>query len=141
MVNRFDSFHKEYGVKLEEYRKYHDDLSRKTEGMKIPESEKKLYDYLMAQDKIWLDWQQLDENKRTSFNITYNQLIKRVLELNRNNSELIITQEADDILLACTHQYIEMENTLNIYQEIFKQYYRTYREAHILLEKCLKIIK
>ncbi|CAM4254099.1 Phage abortive infection protein [Zobellia roscoffensis] len=141
MVSRFDLFHKEYGVKLEEYRKYHDDLSRKTEGMQIPKSEKKLFDYLMAQDKIWLDWQQLDEKKRTSFFITYNQLVKPVLELNRKNSDLPITQEADDLLLACTHQYIEMENTLNIYQEIFKQYYLTYRQARVILKKCLEIIK
>jgi len=141
MINRFDSFHKEYGINLEEYRKYHDDLSRNIEGMEIPKSELTLYNYLMAQDKIWLDWQQLDEKKRTSFFITYNQLVKPVLELNRKNSDLPITQEADDLLLACTHQFIEMENTLNIYQEIFKQYYRTYREAHIILEKCLNIIK
>jgi hypothetical protein len=141
MISRFDSFHKEYGIKLEEYRKYHDDLSRKTKGVEIPKSEKKLYDYLIALDKIWLEWQKLDEKKRTSFFITYNQLVKPVLELNRKNSDLQITQESSNLLLACEFQYIEMENTLNTYQKIFKQYYQTYRQARILLKKCLEIIK
>jgi hypothetical protein len=141
MVNRFDSFHKEYGIKLEEYRKYHDDFSRKTNGTLIPKSEIKLYDYIMTLDKIWLDWQKLDEKKRTSFFITYNQLVKPVLELNKKNSGIPITQESNNLLLACAFQFIEMENTLNVYHKIFKQYYRTYREARVLLKKCLKIIK
>ncbi|MEN8191894.1 MAG: hypothetical protein ABFS12_03700 [Bacteroidota bacterium] len=140
MVSRFDIFHKEYGVKIEEYRKYHDDLSRKMEGKKFSKSEKQLYNYINAQDKIWFKWQQLDEKKRTLYFITYNQLVKPILELNRKNYNLPITQEADDLLLACTNQYIEMETTLKIYQEIFKQYFRTYREARIILKKCLEII-
>lgn len=140
MVTRFDVFHKEYGNKLEEYRKFHDDITRKINGVKFPASEKQAYDYYMTLDKIWVDWQKGDEKERTRFFVTYNHLIKPALDLNRNNPQVDVTQESNNHLLACTHQYIEMENTLKIYQATFKNYYENYRASRRLFKKCLDII-
>ena len=41
MVSRFDVFHNQYGNKLEEYRKFYDDVSRQINGVKFLDSEKK----------------------------------------------------------------------------------------------------
>ncbi len=138
MVSRFDVFHKQYGNKLEEYRKFHDDVSRQINGVKFPVSEKQAYDYYMALDKIWLEWQNAED--RTNFFVTYNQLVKPALNLNRNNPQIQVTQESNNHLLACTHQYIEMENTLEISQKTFKNYYENYRTSEKILKKCSKII-
>lgn len=141
LINRFDTFHKEYNKRLDQYRKYHDDLNRRTNGIHFPDSQKNVHAYLMIQDNIWQEWQQLDEKERVSFHITYKQLVEPILDLNRKNSNVIFAQESDDVLLACTHQYIEMENTLSIYKRIFKGHFFNYREARRILKKCGRLIK
>lgn len=141
MMSRFDIYHKEYGLKLEEYRKYHDGICRELNGKQIPTSESQLINYLKLQDKIWVDWQKIEETKRTAYFITYNKLVKPQLELNRLNQNIDLTEESNNLLLACTHQYIEMENTLVIYQKTFKNYYRNYREGCLILKKCIVILK
>ncbi|TDP60705.1 hypothetical protein [Flavobacterium dankookense] len=141
LVNKFDFFHKQYNTHLEEYRKYHDDLNRKYNGFRFPPTQRKLYEFLMAEDRIWKNWQDLGEENRTRFFVTYNQLIKLVLDLNKQNSDLEITQESDNLLLSCSFQFIEMENILNIYQLKFKQYHDNYKKSHRLLKKCLELIE
>ena len=92
----------------------------------------------MTLDKIWVEWQKCED--RTNFFVTYNQLVKPALELNKNNPQIQVTQESNNHLLACTYQYIEMENTLKISQDIFKNYFENYRASRKLLKKCLEII-
>jgi hypothetical protein len=141
MMSRFDIYHKEYGVKLDEYRKYHDRICRELNGKPIPTSETQLIKYLKLQDNIWVDWQNIEQTKRTAYFITYNKLVKPQLELNRLNQNIDLTEESNNLLLACTYQYIEMENTLDIYQRTFKNYYRNYREGCLILKKCIAILK
>lgn len=141
MMLRFDVFHKEYNVKLEEYRKYHDSFCREIYGQNIDKSNSELIIFLESLSKIWYDWLQMDETKRTAYFITHDNLVKPILELNQLHKSINLTAESTNLLLACSFQYIEMVNVLNLYNYIFKNYYRDYRESNIILAKCISILK
>lgn len=141
MMSRFNEYHSRYMEALDDFRKVHDDFKRRTNGMIIPKSEKRVFDYIKAVDQIWLEWQKMDEKDRTAYFNTYNKLVMPMLELNRKNSDVPYTAETDNLLLACTYQYIEIENTLNIYNRTFKNYYWNYRHQKRILEKCIELIK
>lgn len=141
MMLRFDVFHKEYNVKLEEYRKYHDSFCREIYGQNIDKSNSELIIFLESLSKIWYDWLQMGETKRTAYFITHDNLVKPILELNQLHKSINLTAESTNLLLACSFQYIEMVNVLNLYNYIFKNYYRDYRESNIILAKCISILK
>ena len=141
MMSKFNAYHNRYMEEIENYRKAHDDFMRRTNGISIPKSEQKTFDYIKAVDQIWMEWQKMDEKDRTAYYNTYNKLIVPMLELNRKNSDIPFTAETDNLLLACTHQYIEIENTLNVYNRTFKNYYWNYRHQRRILEKCIEWIK
>lgn len=141
MIMRFDGFHKQYNEKLGEYRDYHDDFGNRMNGTQIPNTETELIKYLDDLNEIWKTWKDLDEKTRTGFYVTYNNLIKPILELNNNNPNILMVQGSTSILLECSHQYMEIVNILSVYERTFRNYFWNYRSAKRLLEKCLKIIK
>ena len=141
MMSRFNEYHNRYMECIENYRKAHDDFMRRTEGLHIPSSEQKVIDYIKAVDKIWLEWQKIDEKERTAYYNTYDKLVTPMLKLNRKNSDVGFTAETDNLLLACTHQYIEIENTLKVYNRTFKTYFWNYRHHRKILEKCISLMK
>lgn len=140
LPQRFGKYHERYGDKLDTFRKFHDELAAKTEGMVVTDENKEEAEYLQAQDRIWYDWQQLDESNRTHFHTTYTNLVVPSLALNKKYQQLPYILDSNNILLECTHQYIEIENTLRVYNKVFKDYFWSYRHAHLLLAKSLEII-
>ena len=137
MISKFNEYHNKYNDALTSYRKVFDDLMRDTNGTKMP---KKEATFLMSQDAIWHKWEQLEENERVKYHITYNQVVKPILELLRNNSDLQITKIFDVELLDCAHQYIQMETLLKSYHTQFYSHYLTYRASRRSLKKASEII-
>lgn len=128
-----------YNSKLEEYRMYHDRLTEVIKNKDVKEMDTEVYSYLKKQDEHWVSWQNLDENNRTTPYMTYNYIIKPILQLNRE-STLPIARESDDFLLGCTNQYIELENVFDTYKKVFKNYCWYYRKSYRVLIACLKLI-
>lgn len=137
MVSKFSEYHGKYNNALTSYRKVFDDIMRDTNGTKMPKKDAK---FLMDQDAIWHKWEQLEEDERVKYHITYNQAVKPILKLLRENSDLQITKVFDVQLLDCAYQYIQIETLLKNYQMQFYSYYLTYRASRRLLKKATEII-
>jgi hypothetical protein len=96
--------------------------------------------FLQKEDEIWFLWQELGEIRTHHF-YSYNNLVLPLLELNRSECDLEITLEYGKILVQCGIEYRQLENTINSYNHIFKDYYLGYRRDHKLLKKYLELIK
>lgn len=138
MVSKFSEYHNLYNSSINKYRKFFDDVMRDTDGKEIP---KKLAQFLMAQDKLWHKWEQQDETERVKYFVTYNQIVKPVIQLVKDNSDLPITKEIDVALLDCAHQFIQMDTLLKNYHEQFYVHHIAYRASRRSLKKTLKILK
>jgi hypothetical protein len=137
MVNKHIEYHNKYKDALGKFRLNFDHLMLKVDGKKIPsEISLELAEYIKKQDLIWFQWQELDENKRTDYNITYNTVIKPSLDLVKEYYKLEITKVFDKDLLDCTHQFIQMDALLKNYKNQFYSHYLSYR----IVRRKMKII-
>lgn len=148
IVQELEEFNRKYEVagqryneSLEAYRVFHDNLARDSEGMQLPSTESRLYNYLTTQDSIWFAWQQIEPERRTHPSITYNNLVKPISDLNKRNIDLPLALQTEQVIIACINQYIEIEGIFAHFYSVFKQYYFTYRSSRFILKKCLDILE
>jgi hypothetical protein len=137
MITKFTVYQNKYNESLLSYRKFFDDIIRDKNGKELP---KELANFIVAQDKLWYKWEQKEESDRVKYFVTYNEIVKPVIELLKVNSSLPITKEIDVALLDCAHQYIQMEALLHAYQDLFYSHYMSYKASRRSLNKILKIL-
>ncbi|MCT4666034.1 MAG: hypothetical protein N4A45_12465 [Flavobacteriales bacterium] len=137
MVDKHIGYHNKYKDALGKFRLNFDHLMVEVNGKELPS---KIAEFINKQDLIWFDWQNLDEDKRTDYYITYNYVIKPSLDLIKEYYELEITKVFDKDLLDCTHQYIQMQALLNTYKNQFYSHYLSYRTVRRKMKVINRII-
>ena len=134
MMEGFNKFHKEYRIGLDRYYKYYDESSISMNGVKKTAENEEDIDYLIKQDNIWRDWQKLDPDSRTAYHITYNEIILRMMDLNREYPNSKFAQKSDHDILHCLHQFEEIKNVLMVYRAKFKGFHEQYQKSKNILE-------
>ena len=127
----------QYNYYLEKYRELKEQEQHRFR--KEPISDNKTKIFLKKEDEIWFSWEDLGEIRTHHF-YSYNHFVLPILELHRTYSHLSITLECAQVLVKCQSKYYEMENIIDYYNSIFKDYYLGYRRDHKLLKKYLELI-
>ncbi len=150
MLEEFENFHKiflvheiQFSKLMEELRKLNDDYFSQFIGRKIFKSEfkdERLFHYLINRDKIIKEWQNHDKSTRKHRSVVFDKIVKPLRKLNKQNQDLEITMELNNILINAEHQYEEMKNILKVSHTIFYNYYRNYWSSFKIINKCLEII-
>ncbi|MBZ9626650.1 hypothetical protein LB450_00915 [Psychroflexus sp. CAK1W] len=131
-----------YNFNMEKYRELKELNHHKymVESVSNKEKDIEIKLFLEKENEISYSWADLGEI-RTHYFYSYNNLVKPLLELNREQSDLAITLEYGKILVQCELEYQQLESIINSYNHIFKDYYLGYKRDHKLLKKYLELIK
>jgi hypothetical protein len=139
---KFNKHETAYYSHLEELRKENDKTLQPLVGKKIDELgfPENVFNYIMKRDKIFDNWQNIDEATRTQRTILLNSLVKPLYKLNMKNQDVNLIIEQNTILLAAMHEYDQMKKTISVENQLFFDYNISYRCSYRMLLKCLKII-
>jgi hypothetical protein len=135
-IQKFNEHENKWNEAAEQIRQFYDNLHRQVDGGTFPA---RVADYLTRMDRTIFRWQNLDG--RTEYSILHNELINPLLTLNREFQDIGLTLNFNSLLLNASHHFDNMEKTLNVYNEIFRNHSLTYRAANRILKKSISILK
>lgn len=150
IIKDFESFAITFNKYETSYYKNLEDLRQENEKMMQPYIGKKIlvsdftedtFNYIIARDKIFKAWQDINEQKRRHRFIVYENLVVPLYQLNLKNQQIELTLKQNRILLAVIHEYEQMTNFLSVNRQIFHNYLMIYKTADRLLSKCYELLK
>ena len=139
LETRFAEYHKSYNSSLMEYR---NNLERLKSDLKDVDNSNIDKAKLIEIDKIHYAWQQLDlgEKERVRYLVTYENIVKPLLKIDRSNQNLQIFNFLDPYLLNCSHQFDQIQTLMAKYQEQYRWDYLSVRKSRRLLIRIIRIL-
>lgn len=142
-ANTFSRYETSYYKNLEELRQENEKLMHPYIGKKLLKSDftEDFFNYIIARDKIFKFWQDIDEKKRRQRMIVFENLVNPLYQLNLKNQQIELTLKQNTILLAIIHEYEQMTNYLSVNKQIFYNHFIIYKTSDRLLRKCYELLK
>lgn len=126
-----------YNDAIAEYKDEFDGIKRKHSGQRLDEE---MYNFINPLNNIWKNFIKINAQERVLFNNSYNELILPSIALIRSKSKIASSFNLDKPLMKCDFFYKKMEDSLNVYQSVFRNDYIVYRKSKRLLKRIKEII-
>lgn len=134
-IDKYNSFNERRNSALDKHRRFLDPIMFSIKGKDIPID---IVKYLQKVDQYHFDWQKLKD--RTRPNIIHEQLVEKLLNLNRENQDIEIAVRMNDNLLVASIEFQNQKSLLKAQKEQLQSYARSFRQYYRLCKEVGKII-